>query len=564
VVQSFAQTEFLPLTNKDYLNMSAKAIKFNHHARDKMLKGVNILADSVKVTLGPKGRNVVIAQKYSRPIITKDGVTVAKEIELIDPFENMGAQLTKEVAFQASDSAGDGTTTATVLTQAIVNEGVNAISANMNPIDLKKGIDKCLHYALLELNVLSQTCDNLEKAEQIATISANGEEHIGKLIAQAMERIGTDGVVSVEDAQGYDDELIFKEGLAFDRGYLSPYFINNHEKSTVELNNPSILLLDDKLTHMEDLLPLLEKLANNRNPLLVIAEDINNEVLSRIIGNNMKNNLKVTVIKSPAFGSRRTEILQDLAIYTGGTVISPEIGMDLSEVDTDKLGNSSKIIITDSNTTIVHGEGDPQLIMQRIKQLNSQLLNSSSEYDQKKLAERIAKLSGAIAIIKVGAATEVAMKEKKDRVEDALHATKAAIKEGIVPGGGVAYVRIAQTLASLEGDNPDQSFGIKILLKAMESPLKQIAKNAGNEPVEVLSTIKKQTGNFGFDAKNDRYGDMMDFGIIDPTKVTRCALEFAASIASLILTTEVMVADMEDNNATHPNHDHAHSLNCSH
>ncbi|ABM04498.1 thermosome subunit [Psychromonas ingrahamii 37] len=544
--------------------MSAKAIKFNHHAREKMLKGVNILADSVKVTLGPKGRNVVIAQKYSRPIITKDGVTVAKEIELIDPFENMGAQLTKEVAFQASDSAGDGTTTATVLTQAIVNEGVNAISANMNPIDLKKGIDKCLHYALLELNLLSQNCDNLEKAEQIATISANGEEQIGKLIAQAMERIGTDGVVSVEDAQGYDDELIFKEGLAFDRGYLSPYFINNHEKSTVELNNPSILLLDDKLTHMEDLLPLLEKLANNRNPLLVIAEDINNEVLSRIIGNNMKNNLKVTVIKSPAFGSRRTEILQDLAIYTGGTVISPEIGMDLSEVDTDKLGNASKIIITDSNTTIVHGEGDPQLIMQRIKQLNSQLLNSSSEYDQKKLAERVAKLSGAIAIIKVGAATEVAMKEKKDRVEDALHATKAAIKEGIVPGGGVAYIRIAQTLASLEGDNPDQSFGIKILLKAMESPLKQIAKNAGNEPVEVLSTIKKQTGNFGFDAKNDRYGDMMEFGIIDPTKVTRCALEFAASIASLILTTEVMVADMEDNNANHANHDHAHSLNCSH
>ena len=541
--------------------MTSKLIEFNHAARNKMLTGVNILADSVKVTLGPKGRNVVIAKKYTHPIVTKDGVTVAKEVELMDPFENMGAQLAKEVAFQASNSAGDGTTTATVLTQAIVNEGVKAISANINPIELKKGIEKCLHHAVIELQSLSHACDSLIKAEQIATISANDDEKIGKLIALAMEKIGVSGVVSVEDGQSYEDELIFEEGLTFDRGYLSPYFINNHEKSTVELENPYILMLDDKLMHVEDLNIIIDKLASDRRPLLVITEDIDNDVLSRIIGRNMNNPVKITVVKSPAFGSTRSEILQDLAVYTDATVISSNFGVSLADLTLDNLGSAAKITIKDTSTTIVQGHGKPELIATRITQLNSQMQNSSSEYDQKKLKERIAKLSGAIAIIKVGALTEVAMKEKKDRVDDALHATKAAIAEGIVAGGGITYIRIAQKLSTLEGDNPDQTFGIKILLKAMESPLKQIAENAGYEPLEILTAVKSSSNSMGFDAKNNRYGDMIEFGIIDPAKVTRCALEFAASIASLILTTEVMIAET-DNVAIQQSH--MHGLNCSH
>lgn len=540
--------------------MTSKLIEFNHVARNKMLAGVNMLANSVKVTLGPKGRNVVIAKKFGHPVITKDGVTVAKEVELMDPFENMGAQLAKEVAFQASNSAGDGTTTATVLTQAIVNEGVKAISANINPVELKKGIEKCLHYSLIELQKISHTCDSLIRAEQIATISANGDESIGKLIALAMEKIGTSGVVSVEDGQSYEDELIFEEGLTFDRGYLSPYFINNHEKSTVELADPYILFLDEKLMHIQDLSPLFDKLASNRRPLLVITEDVDNEVLSRVIGQNMNSPVKIIVVKSPAFGSTRSEILQDLAVYANGAVSSTNFGISLPDLTLDDLGSASKVIISDSSTTIVKGHGKPDVITTRINQLNSQMLNSSSEYDQQKLKERIAKLSGAIAVIKVGALTEIAMKEKKDRVDDALHATKAALAEGIVPGGGVTYIRIAQKLADLEGDNPDQTFGIKILLKAMVSPLKQIAENAGYEPLEILTAIKSAPDGVGFDAKDNRYGDMMEFGIIDPTKVARCSLEFAASIASLILTTEVMIA--ETDSVASQNQSHAHGLNC--
>ncbi|WP_210447981.1 chaperonin GroEL [Vibrio crassostreae] len=542
--------------------MSSKLIEFNHSARTKMLNGVNKLADSVKVTLGPKGRNVVIANKYASPTITKDGVSVAKEISLQDPFENMGAQLTKEVAFQSSNSAGDGTTTATVLTQAIVNEGIKAISANINPIEIKKGIELCLKNSLLELDKLSLQCDSIEKAHQIATISSNGDTKIGGLIAEAMERIGTTGVVSVEDSQSYTDELIFQDGLTFDRGYLSPYFINNHNKSTAEHSSPFLLLLDYKLSHFEDLSSLIDRLHSQRQPLLIIAEDIEKDALARLIGFNMNSPFKVCFVKSPAFGVMRSEILHDLSIYTGATVISQDFGTQLSDVDISHLGLAEKITISDTTTTILKGNGNSSHIHQRIEQLQAQLENSASVYDQQKLRDRIAKLSGAIAIIKVSALTEVALKEKKDRVEDALHATKAAISEGIVAGGGTTYIRIAQALSQLEGENPDQTYGVNILLKAMEAPLKQIAKNAGYEPLEILSSIRNESTTFGFDAKNNQFGDLLDLGIIDPAKVTRCALEFASSIASLILTTEVMIAELEQADNSH--HAHIHSAHCNH
>ena len=525
--------------------MAAKDVKFGNDARVKMLKGVNVLADAVKVTLGPKGRNVILDKSFGAPTITKDGVSVAREIELEDKFENMGAQMVKEVASKANDAAGDGTTTATVLAQAIVNEGLKAVAAGMNPMDLKRGIDKAVSAVVSELKNLSKPCETSKEIEQVGTISANSDSIVGQLIAQAMEKVGKEGVITVEDGTGLDDELAVVEGIQFDRGYLSPYFINKPETATVELDNPYILLVDKKVSNIRELLPVLEGVAKAGKPLLIIAEDIEGEALATLVVNTMRGIVKVAAVKAPGFGDRRKAMLQDIAILTAGTVISEEIGMELEKATLEDLGQAKRVVINKDNTTIIDGVGDEAQIKGRVAQIRQQIEESTSDYDKEKLQERVAKLAGGVAVIKVGAATEVEMKEKKDRVDDALHATRAAVEEGIVAGGGVALVRAAaKVAASLKGDNEEQNVGIKLALRAMEAPLRQIVTNAGEEASVVASAVKNGEGNFGYNAGTEQYGDMIEMGILDPTKVTRSALQFAASVAGLMITTECMVTEL--------------------
>ncbi|HHF6557408.1 60 kDa chaperonin [Haemophilus influenzae] len=525
--------------------MAAKDVKFGNDARVKMLKGVNVLADAVKVTLGPKGRNVILDKSFGAPTITKDGVSVAREIELEDKFENMGAQMVKEVASKANDAAGDGTTTATVLAQAIVNEGLKAVAAGMNPMDLKRGIDKAVSAVVSELKNLSKPCETAKEIEQVGTISANSDSIVGQLIAQAMEKVGKEGVITVEDGTGLEDELDVVEGMQFDRGYLSPYFINKPETATVELDNPYLLLVDKKISNIRELLPVLEGVAKAGKPLLIIAEDVEGEALATLVVNTMRGIVKVAAVKAPGFGDRRKAMLQDIAILTAGTVISEEIGMELEKATLEDLGQAKRVVINKDNTTIIDGIGDEAQIKGRVAQIRQQIEESTSDYDKEKLQERVAKLAGGVAVIKVGAATEVEMKEKKDRVDDALHATRAAVEEGIVAGGGVALVRAAaKVAASLKGDNEEQNVGIKLALRAMEAPLRQIVTNSGEEASVVASAVKNGEGNFGYNAGTEQYGDMIEMGILDPTKVTRSALQFAASVAGLMITTECMVTDL--------------------
>ncbi|RUO29417.1 chaperonin GroEL [Aliidiomarina sedimenti] len=529
--------------------MAAKEVKFGNQARQKMLKGVNVLADAVKVTLGPKGRNVVLEKSFGSPSITKDGVSVAKEIELEDKFENMGAQMVKEVASKANDEAGDGTTTATVLAQAIVAEGLKSVAAGMNPMDLKRGIDKAVISAVEELKKISQPCTDSKAIAQVGTISANADSTIGEIIAKAMDKVGQEGVITVEEGQGLQDELDVVEGMQFDRGYLSPYFMNNQEAGLVELESPYLLLVDKKISNIRELLPTLEGVAKSGKPLLLIAEDVEGEALATLVVNNMRGIVKVAAVKAPGFGDRRKAMLQDIAVLTGATVISEEVGMELEKATLEDLGSAKRVVINKDNTTIVDGAGDEQAIEARVGQIRAQIEETSSDYDREKLQERLAKLAGGVAVIKVGAATEVEMKEKKARVEDALHATRAAVEEGVVPGGGVALVRAASKLADLRGDNEDQNVGIKVALRAMEAPMRQIAENAGAEASVVTNNVREGEGNFGYNAGNDTYGDMLEMGILDPTKVTRSALQFAASIASLMITTEAMVAEIPKDDA---------------
>ncbi len=524
--------------------MAAKDVKFGEDARVKMLAGVNILANAVKVTLGPKGRNVVLDKSFGAPTVTKDGVSVAKEIELEDKFENMGAQMVKEVASKTSDDAGDGTTTATVLAQAIVNEGVKAVAAGMNPMDLKRGIDKAVVAAVAELKALSVPCADTKAIAQVGTISANSDTAIGEIIATAMEKVGKEGVITVEDGQGLENQLDVVEGMQFDRGYLSPYFINNQESGQVELDSPFILLADKKISNIRELLPVLEGVAKSGKPLLIIAEDVEGEALATLVVNNMRGIIKVAGVKAPGFGDRRKAMLQDIAVLTGGTVISEEVGLELEKASLEDLGTAKRVVINKDNTTIIDGAGDAQLIEGRVLQIRQQIEDATSDYDREKLQERVAKLAGGVAVIKVGAATEVEMKEKKARVEDALHATRAAVEEGVVAGGGTALIRVAAKIAAgLKGDNEDQDHGIKIALRAMEAPLRQIVLNAGEEPSVVANKVKEQSGNTGYNAATGEYVDMVAAGILDPTKVTRSALQFAASVAGLMITTEAMITE---------------------
>ena len=529
--------------------MAAKEVKFGNEARIKMLEGVNILADAVKVTLGPKGRNVVLDKSFGAPTITKDGVSVAREIELEDKFENMGAQMVKEVASKANDAAGDGTTTATVLAQAIVNEGLKAVAAGMNPMDLKRGIDKAVVAAVAELQALSTPCADNNAIAQVGTISANSDEKVGKLIAEAMDKVGRDGVITVEDGQGLDDELAVVEGMQFDRGYLSPYFVNKPETGSVELDDPFILLVDKKVSNIREMLPVLEGVAKAGKPLIIVAEDVEGEALATLVVNTMRGIVKVAAVKAPGFGDRRKAMLQDIAILTGGTVISEEVGMELEKATLEDLGRAKRIVITKENTTIIDGVGDAALIESRVAQIRQQIEETSSDYDREKLQERVAKLAGGVAVIKVGAATEVEMKEKKARVDDALHATRAAVEEGVVAGGGVALVRVAAKLASLRGDNEDQNVGIKVALRAMEAPLRQIVINAGEEASVIANAVKNGEGNYGYNAYTEQYGDMLAMGILDPTKVTRSALQFASSVAGLMITTECMISELPKKDA---------------
>ena len=529
--------------------MAAKDVKFGNDARVKMLDGVNILADAVKVTLGPKGRNVVLDKSFGAPTITKDGVSVAREIELEDKFMNMGAQMVKEVASKANDAAGDGTTTATVLAQSIVNEGLKAVAAGMNPMDLKRGIDKAVAAAVTELQALSTPCADNNAIAQVGTISANSDEKVGKLIAEAMDKVGRDGVITVEDGQALEDELAVVEGMQFDRGYLSPYFINKPEAGAVELDDPFILLVDKKVSNIREMLPVLEGVAKSGKPLVIVAEDVEGEALATLVVNTMRGIVKVAAVKAPGFGDRRKAMLQDIAILTGGTVISEEVGMDLEKAALEDLGRAKRIVITKENTTIIDGVGEAAAIEARVAQIRQQIEETSSDYDREKLQERVAKLAGGVAVIKVGAATEVEMKEKKARVEDALHATRAAVEEGVVAGGGVALIRVAAKLVDLRGDNEDQNVGIKVALRAMESPLRQIVTNAGEEASVVANNVKAGEGNFGYNAYSEQYGDMLEMGILDPTKVTRSALQFAASIAGLMITTECMVTELPKKDA---------------
>jgi chaperonin GroEL len=524
--------------------MSAKEVKFSDDARQKMLKGVNTLANAVKVTLGPKGRNVVLEKSFGAPNITKDGVSVAREIELEDKFENMGAQMVKEVSSQTADIAGDGTTTATVLAQAILREGMKAVTAGMNPMDLKRGIDKAVAAAVEELKNLSKPCEDTKAITQVGTISANSDENIGKIIADAMDKVGKDGVITVEEGSSLYDELEVVEGMQFDRGYLSPYFVNNQEKMVAELEDAYILLHDKKISNIRDLLPTLEAVAKAGKPLMIIAEDIEGEALATLVVNSIRGIVKVAAVKAPGFGDRRKAMLQDMAILTGGQVISEEVGMSLEKATINDLGRAKRVVVSKENTVIVDGAGQKADIEARVSQIRAQIEETSSDYDKEKLQERVAKLAGGVAVIKVGAATEVEMKEKKDRIDDALHATRAAVEEGVVAGGGTALVRALTSLGELQGANHDQDIGITIACRAMEEPLRQIVANAGDEPSVVLNKVKDGEGNYGYNAASGEYGDMIEMGILDPTKVTRSALQNAASVAGLMITTEAMVAEL--------------------
>jgi chaperonin GroEL len=520
-----------------------KEVKFGDEARQRMLKGVNVLANAVKVTLGPKGRNVVLEKAFGAPTVTKDGVSVAKEVELEDKFENMGVQMVKEVASQTSDLAGDGTTTATVLAQAILREGLKAVAAGFNPMDLKRGIDKASIALTEQLKKMSQPCDDAKSIAQVGTISANSDEAIGKIIADSMGKVGKEGVITVEEGSGLDNELEVVEGMQFDRDYLSPYFINNQTSQSAELEHPYVLIHDKKVSNIRDLLPLLEAVAKSGRPLLIIAEDVEGEALATLVVNNIRGIVKVAAVKAPGFGDRRKAMLQDIAVLTGGQVISEEVGLSLEKATLDDLGEAKKIQVTKENTTVIDGAGKAADIKGRVAQITREVEESTSDYDREKLQERVAKLAGGVAVIKVGAATEMEMKEKKARVEDALHATRAAVEEGVVPGGGVALIRARKGIAKLEGANDDQNVGINILRKAIEEPLRQIVGNAGEDASVVLNAVAEGKGNFGFNAANGEYGDMVAQGIIDPTKVTRLALQNAASVAGLLLTTEAMIAE---------------------
>lgn len=523
--------------------MAAKDIRFGEDARARMVRGVNVLANAVKATLGPKGRNVVLEKSFGAPTITKDGVSVAKEIELADKFENMGAQMVKEVASKTSDNAGDGTTTATVLAQALIREGMKAVAAGMNPMDLKRGIDKAVTSAVEELKKISKPCSTSKEIAQVGSISANSDTDIGELIAKAMDKVGKEGVITVEEGSGLENELDVVEGMQFYRGYLSPYFINNPQSMQAELEDPFILLHDKKISNVRDLLPILEGVAKAGKPLLIVAEDVEGEALATLVVNTIRGIVKVCAVKAPGFGDRRKAMLEDMAILTGGTVISEEVGLSLEKATINDLGRAKKVQVSKENTTIIDGAGDTADIEARIKQIKAQIEETTSDYDREKLQERVAKLAGGVAVIKVGAATEVEMKEKKARVEDALHATRAAVEEGIVPGGGVALIRAKAAIAELKGANEDQNHGIAIALRAMEAPLREIVTNAGDEPSVVLNRVAEGTGAFGYNAANGEFGDMIEFGILDPTKVTRSALQNAASIAGLMITTEAMVAE---------------------
>ncbi|AFA41341.1 Cpn60 chaperonin GroEL, large subunit of GroESL [Wigglesworthia glossinidia endosymbiont of Glossina morsitans morsitans (Yale colony)] len=524
--------------------MAAKEVKFGNDARSKMLRGVNVLADAVKVTLGPKGRNVVLDKSFGAPMITKDGVSVAREVELEDKFENMGAQMLKEVASKANDAAGDGTTTATVLAQSIVNEGLKAVAAGMNPMDLKRGIDRAVIGAVEELKKLSVPCSDSKSIAQVGTISANADRTVGTLIAEAMEKVGKEGVITVEEGSGLQDELDVVEGMQFDRGYLSPYFVNKPEARSVELDNPFILLSDKKISNIREMLPILESVAKAGKPLLIIAEDVEGEALATLVVNNMRGIVKVAAVKAPGFGDRRKAMLQDIAILTSGTVISEEMGLELEKAALEDMGQAKRVVITKDTTTIIDGTGDKAVISSRVSQINQERDEASSDYDREKLQERVAKLAGGVAVIKVGAATEVEMKEKKARVEDALHATRAAVEEGVVAGGGVALIRVANRIVNLRGENEDQNVGIRVARRAMEAPLRQIVANAGEEPSVIANKVKAGEGNTGYNAATEVYGNMIDMGILDPTKVTRSALQYAASIAGLMITTECMITDL--------------------
>jgi chaperonin GroEL len=536
--------------------MPAKDVRFHEPARHKLLAGVNILADAVKVTLGPKGRNVVLERSFGAPTVTKDGVSVAKEIELKDKFENMGAQMVKEVASKTSDVAGDGTTTATVLAQSIVKEGMKFVASGMNPMDLKRGIDKAVVAVVEELKKLSKPCTTSKEIAQVGAISANADEAIGKIISDAMDKVGKEGVITVEDGKGLQNELEVVEGMQFDRGYLSPYFINNAEKQISVLEDPYILLHDKKISNIRELLPILEQVAKSGKPLLIVAEEVEGEALATLVVNNLRGILKTSAVKAPGFGDRRKAMLEDIAILTGGQVIAEEVGLTLEKAGLKDLGRAKRVEVAKEETTIIDGAGDPKAIEARVKNIRTQIDEATSDYDKEKLQERVAKLAGGVAVIKVGAATEVEMKEKKARVEDALHATRAAVEEGIVAGGGVAYIRARVALDKLKGENPDQDAGIRIVMRALEEPLRQIVANSGAEPSVVMNKIAEGKGNFGFNAQTEQFGDMVEMGVLDPTKVSRTALQNAASVAGLLLTTEAMVAELVEEKKNSGGHAH--------
>ncbi len=536
--------------------MPAKDVRFHESARHKLLAGVNILADAVKVTLGPKGRNVVLERSFGAPTVTKDGVSVAKEIELKDKFENMGAQMVKEVASKTSDVAGDGTTTATVLAQSIVREGMKFVASGMNPMDLKRGIDKAVVAVVDELKKLSKPCTTSKEIAQVGAISANADEAIGKIISDAMDKVGKEGVITVEDGKGLQNELEVVEGMQFDRGYLSPYFINNAEKQISVLEEPYILLHDKKISNIRELLPILEQVAKSGKPLLIVAEEVEGEALATLVVNNLRGILKTSAVKAPGFGDRRKAMLEDIAILTGGQVIAEEVGLTLEKAGLKDLGRAKRIEVAKEETTVIDGAGDPKAIEARVKNIRTQIDEATSDYDKEKLQERVAKLAGGVAVIKVGAATEVEMKEKKARVEDALHATRAAVEEGIVAGGGVAYIRARVALDKLKGENPDQDAGIRIVTRSLEEPLRQIVANSGAEPSVVMNKIAEGKGNFGFNAQTEQFGDLVEMGVLDPTKVSRTALQNAASVAGLLLTTEAMVAELVEEKKNAGGHAH--------
>ena len=526
--------------------MTAKQVLFGDDARVRMVRGINVLANAVKVTLGPKGRNVVLDRNFGSPLVTKDGVTVAREIELKDKFENMGAQMVREVASKTNDNAGDGTTTATVLAQAIVVEGMKFVAAGMNPMDLKRGIDKAVECAIAELKKISKPVTTTKEIAQVGSISANSDTEIGEIIAEAMEKVGKEGVITVEDGKSLKNELDVVEGMQFDRGYLSPYFITNPDKQVAVLENPYILLHDQKISNIRDLLPILEQVAKAGRPLLIICEDLEGEALATLVVNSLRGILKVCAVKAPGFGDRRKATLEDIAILTGGTLVTKDIGLSLDKATLEHMGQAKRVEVNKENTTIINGAGNPEMIEARVKNIRTQIESVTSDYDREKLQERVAKLAGGVALIKVGAATEVEMKEKKARVDDALHATRAAVEEGVVPGGGVALVRAQKAVAQLKGDNEEQTAGIKIVLRAMEEPMRQIVGNAGLEPSVVVNAVANGEGNYGFNAQTSEYGDMVAMGVLDPTKVTRTALQNAASVASLILTTDCMIGDIPE------------------